>query len=137
MIEEWLAELSVIAPARQKTEIEIRLLLRAYVERLVQFPADVVRHALLDHKWTWFPSWAELFSLCDRMSAQRRAMLQALIKGPQPAEPPREGPTEEEKARMQAYIAELFPDADPTRRAAAVEAAMAEQAAPKEDKTDE
>lgn len=103
-IEEWLAELSVITRRRQDDDITETLRLSAYSSRLSDYPADVAREALLKHKWLFFPAWAELQDVCDRLAAPRRAMLWHLENAPQAQEPDeREIPSAERRAEMVAY----------------------------------
>lgn len=73
-IELWLAELDQIAPRRAASGADDDLRLRAYVSRLVDYPADVAREALLQHRWRFFPSWAELAEVCDVLVQHRRAV---------------------------------------------------------------
>ncbi|MDP0925703.1 hypothetical protein Q0601_00815 [Paracoccus onubensis] len=73
-VEEWVAELSLIAPKRFDGDGNEMLRLRAYVSRLREYPADVVREALLSRVWRFFPSWAELSDACDELVAHRRAV---------------------------------------------------------------
>jgi len=84
-IEAWLAELSVIAPARKEDGFTTELKLRAYTDRLTAFPADVARAALLVHVWPFFPSWAELDGVCRKLVAPRLVMASA--KAPEPDKP--------------------------------------------------
>lgn len=73
-IELWLAELDQIAPRRAASNADDDLRLRAYTERLLAFPADVAREALLGRLWRFWPSWAELHDVCEELTAQRRAV---------------------------------------------------------------
>ncbi len=103
-IEEWLAELSVITRRKQDDDITENLRLAAYSSRLADYPADVAREALLKHKWLFFPAWAELQDVCDKLAAPRRAMLWHLEHAPQAQEPDeRETPSAERRAEMVAY----------------------------------
>ena len=103
-IEEWLAELSVITRRKQDDDITENLRLSAYSSRLEDYPADVVREALLKHKWLFFPAWAELQDVCDKLAAPRRAMIWHLENAPQAQEPDeREIPSAERRAEMVAY----------------------------------
>lgn len=103
-IEEWLAELSVITRRKQDDDITENLRLSAYSSRLSDYPADVAREALLKHKWLFFPAWAELQDVCDKLAAPRRAMLWHLENAPQAQEPDeREIPNAERRAEMIAY----------------------------------
>lgn len=109
-IEGWLAELSVITAGRGKEGFDAELMLNAYSARLSEFPADVVRYALLKHSWKWFPTWAELETVCKAKSGPRRHMIAALsLPAPDP-EPTRRPPTQEERDRIAALIAEQFPN---------------------------
>lgn len=77
-LEGWLAELAVITAKRAGDEFEETLRLEAYASRLRKYPADVARAALLDRSWRFWPSWAELESVCHQLAAPRRAMLRAM-----------------------------------------------------------
>ena len=104
-IEEWLAELSVITRRKQDDDITESLRLSAYSSRLAEYPADVAREALLRHKWLFFPAWAELQDVCDKLAAPRRAMIWHLVNAPQVEAPePREDTSPERKAEMAAYV---------------------------------
>lgn len=109
-IEEWLAELSVISASRQTSDFESGLKLTAYTSRLREYPADVARHALLKRRWKFFPTWEELATVCDSLVSPRKWMLAAMEREEKP-EAVRRAPTDEEKARIQALIDELFPQA--------------------------
>lgn len=77
-IDRWIAELSVITARREDPPEVEALRLAAYRSRLVAFPADVAREALLGHAWRFFPAWAELAEVCDRLVAERRQIKAAL-----------------------------------------------------------
>ena len=102
-IEEWLAELSVITRRKHDDDITEGLRLSAYSARLAEYPADIAKEALLRHKWLFFPAWAELQDVCDKLAAPRRAMLWHLqnAKIEEPEE--REAPSPERRAEMIAY----------------------------------
>lgn len=85
-VEGWLAELSVITARRQDDEFAEELRISAYASRLRQFPADVVKEALLRRTWKFWPSWAELEEVCRALAAPRAAMIAAMRRGPEPAE---------------------------------------------------
>lgn len=74
----WIAELSVITARREDSPEAESLRLAAYAGRLADYPADVVRAALLDHRWKFFPTWAELGDVCDQLIAPRQQMKKAL-----------------------------------------------------------
>jgi len=67
-------------PRRQNDELTERLTLAAYSSRLADYPADVVREALLGHVWRFWPSWYELHKFCEGLTAPRRQMLASLRK---------------------------------------------------------
>lgn len=106
-IEEWLAELSVITRRRQDDEITEGLRLAAYSSRLARYPADVVAEALLRHKWLFFPAWAELEDVCEKLITPRRAMLWHLKNAPDASEEQREPVSEERRAEMAAYAEKI------------------------------
>lgn len=120
-IEQWLAELSVLTAGRGAEGFSAKLLVTAYSSRLAQYPADVVKYALLKHRWKWFPSWAELEQVCEAKAAPRAHMIHALSQPEKPAQPKRRPPTPEERARIAALIAEKFPDVPQTWRDRATE----------------
>lgn len=78
-IEAWIAELSTIAPSRAEDEFTVGLKIEAYVKRLSEYPADIVRHGLLECKWRFFPSWYELEEILSPMRSERKAMLDACL----------------------------------------------------------
>ena len=78
-VEEWLAELYVIAPSRADDEMTATLKLEAYGRRLAEYPADMVRHVLLEITWRFFPSWFELEEKLTPMKREREAMLAACL----------------------------------------------------------
>lgn len=77
-IEEWLAELSVITARRAEDEFTGALRVDAYSRRLGAYPADVVKAALFDSRWKFWPTWAELAEVCDKAVAKRIALAAAL-----------------------------------------------------------
>jgi hypothetical protein len=79
-IEQWLAELSVISAKRIDDDVSEELRLTAYARRLADYPADMVRHVLLDMRWKFFPTWAELGDKLDEMKEKRARLIQS-IKG--------------------------------------------------------
>jgi len=109
-IERWLAELSVLTAGRSVDDVSAELLVTAYSSRLSQYPADVVRHALLKHSWKWFPSWAEMEKVCKAKAGPRQHMIAALSTPVPDQEPTRRPPTQEERDRIAALIAEQFPN---------------------------
>ena len=122
-IENWLAELSVLTAGRGPDGISAELLVTAFSSRLSQYPADVVRHALLRESWKWFPSWAELERVCEAKSGPRRQMIAALAKPAPEPETERRPPTQEERDRIAALIAEKFPNAPQAWRDSAAQEA--------------
>ena len=109
-VERWLAELSVLTAGRGREGFDAELMVTAYSSRLAQYPADVVRYALLDKAWKWFPTWEELERICKTKSGPRQHMIAALSQ-PAPAPEPAKRPmTDEDRARIAALVAEKFPD---------------------------
>ena len=108
-IEGWLAELSVISAKRQESGFSEGLRLTAFASRLSRYPADIARCVVLEHKWKFWPTWAEMGHACDVLVAARNQMLAALMKEEE-QEIVRRPPTQEEKDRMAALVDELFPD---------------------------
>lgn len=89
-IEEWLAELYVIAPSRADDEMTATLKLEAYGRRLAEYPADMVKHVLLSKTWRFFPSWYELEEQLKPMKRERDGMLAACLRAqhnPAPTNP--------------------------------------------------
>jgi len=123
-IEDWLAELSVISASRSREEIESALMVTAYSSRLSQYPADIVREALLVKAWKWWPTWDELRKECEAKAGPRRHMIAALQKPEPDPEPVRRAPTQEERDRIQAMVDEMFPNRDAAMRKAAVDEAL-------------
>jgi len=124
MIEEWLAELSVLVAKRQDDEFSEELRVSAYSSRLSVYPADVVRTVLLKETYKFWPTWGELEKRCKALTSPRKNMIAALRHGPQRPEPSHRRATEDEKARIQSLVNEMFPSASGELRKAAVEEAM-------------
>lgn len=78
MIRGWIAELDAITASPAEDEDTIRLKIASYLARLREFPADIVRTAMLEQRWKFFPTWADLGEVCDRLVAPRRCLLRAL-----------------------------------------------------------
>lgn len=74
----WIAELSVISARRVDDQMSDDLRLAAYSKRLSEYPADIARHALLGQRWKFFPTWAELADVCDKLRDQRQSMIDAI-----------------------------------------------------------
>ncbi len=118
-IDAWIVELTTITRRSKDDEITERVRLSAYARRLSAYPADIARSALLDHEWLYFPAWAELKAVCEKLVAPRAAMLWHLRNAPPPVkEEPRELPSLERRAEMVAeasrVISELAEKANAT-----------------------
>lgn len=135
-IEGWLVELSAITAGRGRDGFDAELMLSAYSARLSQYPADVVRHVLLKQAWKWFPTWADLEKMCNAMTGPRNHIIRALEQPEAAPEPKRRKPTDEEKARVQALVDELFPMRSPEMRQMAVDEAMRGRCIVEGDQTD-
>ena len=112
----WLAELSVISAKRKDSEFDESLRLTAYTHRLMAYPADVVRSALADRTWRYWPTWDELKDVCEELAKPRRMMILALeapIKDFQPEAKPERIQPDRVKAIMEEVFGEGIPDADP------------------------
>jgi len=122
-VEEWIARLSVVSAKRKDDAFSEELRVLEYSSRLSRYPADIVRHVLLERSYKFFPTWDELQKVCDAMTSPRRHMIAALERGPERKEE-RRPPTDDERQRINDYIKELFPDADSAMREAAVNEAL-------------
>lgn len=117
-IEGWLAELSVITARRQDDAFTEELRLTAYATRLARYPADVARAALLDHPWKFWPTWVEVEEVCEKLTAPRRMMLNALscafdlVSPPASPDEERERVTAEAAAKILAEFGFAFPGGD-------------------------
>lgn len=111
-VEEWLAELSVIVARRPDDDITEALRLRAYTNRLCEYPADVVREALCKVTWKYWPCWEELKGVCDALSAPRRVTLAAIERAMnrEPSAPRNVSPADMQARReaAQKIIADVF-----------------------------
>lgn len=103
--EAWIAELSVITARREDDPGTEALRLTAYASRLADYPADVVKHALLSRRWKFFPSWSELADACDELVLPRRRMMRALDEAERRARKP-EDADEPQPARISAERAD-------------------------------
>jgi len=123
-IEVWLARLSVVVAKRQDDAFAEELRVVEYASRLARYPADVAHAVLLKNTWQFFPTWAEIERAAEAMTSPRRAMIAALERGPEPPEPKRRPATQEERDRIAALVAEMFPMRSPEMRAAAIDEAL-------------
>lgn len=108
MIEEWLAELSVITAKRADDDFSEELRLTAYTNRLAEYPADIVRHALLVHTWKFWPTWSELSDVCELLTSKRRAMIKALRNPSKNPEQKAEPLSDEERLRRSQRLGDLL-----------------------------
>jgi len=106
-IEEWLAELSVLVVRRPDDEFGDALRLTAYAQRLADYPADVARAALLEHRWKFWPAWEELAAVCDKLVKARRVWSR---------QPARRRPARKPSARRRRRPDEILPAAPPHLR---------------------
>ena len=97
-MEAWLAELSVITAKRADDEFTEQLRLKAYSERLADYPADVVREVLLKRTWRFWPAWAGLEEVCKDPRATTGAHILRAIE----TETEREEARAQEAARVEA-----------------------------------
>lgn len=105
-IEEWLAEVQLITVSPSYGEVETGLQLRAYVDRLGAYPADVTRDVLLGWDGRFFPAWADLKERLDHAQAQRVRMLNAVRHNSRGLEQPTAEPplTDAQRAETQALV---------------------------------
>lgn len=78
----WLATLRTLVKARAASEFEAEITIRAYSEKLRDYPADIVQHVLAtwpDHS-EWWPSWHELKICLDECGVPRKALKQRLYR---------------------------------------------------------
>ena len=68
----WLTALWGASASRNRDALDLDVVMELYVPRLAEFPADVVKHLCLKHRWKWFPEIAALEDEADKMSAPRR-----------------------------------------------------------------
>jgi hypothetical protein len=80
-----LTELRALTVHRARDGIDVELMAGAYLQRLAQYPADVVVAAC--DGWAnceeFWPSWAELKAECDKRMRGRLQIKRALASGPQ------------------------------------------------------
>lgn len=120
-IEEWIARLSVTCAKRKDDSFSEELRVIEYASRLSRYPADVAKHVLLHQTYQFFPTWAELETRCEALTGPRRQMISALERGPEPPEPKRRPPTQDEKARIRSLIDEMFPHRSAGERKAGID----------------
>ena len=73
----WLAILRTLVRAPNNSEFEAELVLRAYCDKLREFPADIVRHVLAawPDQSEWWPTWIDLKQALSDASTPRRTMI--------------------------------------------------------------
>lgn len=73
----WLAILRTLVRAPSHSDFEAELVLRAYCEKLREYPGDIVRHVLTtwpDHS-EWWPTWVQLKQALSDVFTPRRALV--------------------------------------------------------------
>lgn len=100
MIEAWLAELSVVTAKRNDDAFSETLRIRAYVERLSNYPADIVREVLLGRSYRFFPSWADLHPALELATQPRRMAIASLSGRGHEEQPQRERCSPERAAEI-------------------------------------
>ena len=65
-----IARLQIIAPEKEKTNIDLKARTAIWIEELSKYPADVVMVAFRK-KYRWFPTLAEIRDVCDNEVAFR------------------------------------------------------------------
>ena len=68
-----IARLQMIAPEREKTDVDIKARTAIWIEELLKYPADVVMLAFR-RKYRWFPTLAEILDICDNEVAFRNLL---------------------------------------------------------------
>jgi len=81
--EEHVSTLHAVTAHRQDSDDSLRLILRLYSDCLARYPADVAkavveRFIYRSDKPNFFPTLSELNDACERATAQRQQLLQAL-----------------------------------------------------------
>lgn len=105
-----LTRLRSLTISRAGSDADLKLALAAYTEECAVYPADAV--VAVCRSWAnterWWPSWAELRERLERIVAPRRKLSEALRTGYREPEtsPDWIAPTDEEKARVDALLAE-------------------------------
>lgn len=74
-----LAELGQVTARRETSGAAADLFLAAYIQRLREYPGDVVRDVLRNWPGTFFPKWGELKQALDERVAWRRMIYDALV----------------------------------------------------------
>ncbi len=78
-----LTELSVLTKQKNRDDVEIKLQIKVYINKLSGIPADMALYAI--RKWPeqnndnakWWPAWAELKALFNDALEDRKLMLKA------------------------------------------------------------
>jgi hypothetical protein len=73
-----LKELKATTRPTPGTTDDLEAVLVAYLKRLKDYPADVIRHVLTTHDSPWWPAWHELKERLEMHTYRRRMMLEAL-----------------------------------------------------------
>lgn len=77
-----LTELKAMTRPAPGTTDDLKVVLKAYLKRCMDYPADVVRHVLTTQadESPWWPSWQELKDRLEIHTYRRRMMLEALTR---------------------------------------------------------
>ena len=117
---EVLAELARVRAMTVSRDIsmDLQLVLAAYADELMKYPADAVREVL--RGWPryekFWPSMSELIARLNRLVASRHALLEGLRRGYRAAEVSTKPVTDEERAEVEAMLAKYGFVTDATGR---------------------
>ena len=80
-IKRWLVRLHIVTASRKHDQVHYDLTLEMYTEQLRKFPADIVKHVLVDADYKFFPALIDLTDACQRKLMPRRQLHQSLERG--------------------------------------------------------
>jgi hypothetical protein len=80
MVIEGLIKLRALTAHRNEENANLELISEAYIDKLMQYPADAVIQALNEapDRDKWFPAWHDLKVRLDYLTTDRRLMVNAI-----------------------------------------------------------
>lgn len=111
--EAWLVMLQAACAHRSDSDAALAVAYELYSGALQRFPADVAKAACeklargKSGQTNWFPTYAELMDMCERLAAPRQIMLASLRTTRSDGQPEWKPPTKAERERVRLMAEEI------------------------------
>jgi hypothetical protein len=78
LIEGWLGQLALLTKHQFRDSVSVRGMVSAYVDKLMDYPGDIVHEILTKWDDEWFPAWPKLREKLDERFNERQMMAKRL-----------------------------------------------------------